>query len=56
MPTSEQVRAWEHGLPGALQHDLDASKVHAVECARDVQEFRQLAGTIRALHTLRRET
>lgn len=41
---------------GALQHDLDAFKVHAVECARDVQELRQLAGTIRALHTLRRES
>lgn len=26
MPTSEQFRAWEHGLPGYLQHDLDAYK------------------------------
>ena len=35
---------------GALLHDLDASKVHAVECACDVQELRQPAGAFRALH------
>lgn len=26
MPDIEQRRAWEHGLPGYLQHDLDAYK------------------------------
>ena len=26
MSTVEQQRAWEHGLPGYLQHDLDAYK------------------------------
>lgn len=26
MPDIEQRRAWKHGLPGYLQHDLDAYK------------------------------